>query len=102
MNEFQNIVKDFVEKNKLEMTIEHNFLDLSSELGELAKEILKLRHMGVNDAESQRKMILEFGDVFYSLVNIANQMGIDLERALNFSLEKYEDRIKETGSPGSR
>jgi NTP pyrophosphatase (non-canonical NTP hydrolase) len=101
MNENQEKVKRFSEDNKLGMSIEHSFIDVSSELGELAKEILKMRLSDTKDIDSQRKIILEFGDVFYSLINLANQMGIDLDRALNFALEKYEDRIREKGSPGS-
>jgi len=102
VNEVQEKVKKFVEENKLEMSIEHNFLDLASEVGELSKEILSMRNVGSGDVETQRKMILEFGDVFYSFINLANQMGIDLQRALEFALEKYEERIKESGSPGSQ
>jgi len=35
------------------------------------------------------------------LVVIANQLNIDLEKALNLVLEKYERRIREKGTASS-
>jgi NTP pyrophosphatase (non-canonical NTP hydrolase) len=104
MNEFQSKVDEFNKDNKLEMGIEQSILDIMSELGELAKEILKLSYYGATQQENvqiTRDVIAEFGDVFYSLSSLANRMGVDLERALDFSLEKYKERIEKTGTPGS-
>jgi len=41
MKELQEKVKEFCEVHKLECPLEFRFLDLVSELGELAKEIIK-------------------------------------------------------------
>lgn len=104
MNQSQEKVDEFVKKNKLEMTIENSVLDLLSELGELSKEILKLSYYGATKADNiqiTRELISEFGDVYYSLITLSNRLGIDLDRALTFSLDKYEERIEKSGNPGS-
>ena len=43
---------------------------------------------------------MELGDVFYSIITIANAFEIDLDEALNKVLEKYEQRMTK-GSPSS-
>ncbi|MFT4304822.1 MAG: MazG nucleotide pyrophosphohydrolase domain-containing protein [Candidatus Woesearchaeota archaeon] len=71
-----------------------------SELGEVAKEILKMSNYGKKEIEYKEELKMELGDVLYSLITIANTYNIDLEEALNQVLQKYETRLKK-GSPGS-
>ena len=42
----------------------------------------------------------ELGDLFFSVITIANSFDVDLEEALNMVLKKYERRLKK-GSAGS-
>ena len=82
------------------MPVEHRVLDTMSELGEVAKEILKMSNYGRKPIEYGEELKSELGDVLYSLITIANTFDIDLEDALSQVLEKYKKRLKK-GSAGS-
>jgi NTP pyrophosphatase (non-canonical NTP hydrolase) len=106
MKELQEKIKEFCKKNNLESPAEHRILDTMSELGEVAKEILKMSDYGrkpIGPAELdeyKEELKSELGDVLYSLITIANSFDIDLEDALKLVIEKYEGRLKK-GSAGS-
>ena len=65
-----------------------------SELGEVAKEILKMSDYGRKPLKYRKELKSELGDLLYSIITIANSFDIDLEEALNMVLEKYEKRLK--------
>jgi len=100
MKEIQEKIKKFCQENNLESPIEHRVLDTMSELGEVAKEILKMSDYGKKSIEYKKELKSELGDVLYSLITIANTSDINLEEALQQVLEKYEKRLKK-GSAGS-
>ena len=100
MRELQLKIKEFCKEHNLESPIEHRVLDTMSELGEVAKEILKMSDYGRKPVEYKEELKLELGDVLYSLITIANTLDIDLEDALNIVLEKYKKRLIK-GSAGS-
>ena len=85
----------------MESPIEHRLLDTMSELGEVAKEILKMTNYGRKSLEYREEIKSEIGDVVYSLITVANYFDIDLEEALEMVLEKYKKRL-ERGGVGSR
>lgn len=100
MKELQQKVKKFCKENKLESPIEHRVLDTMSELGEVAKEILKMSDYGRKPLKYREELKSELGDLQYSIITIANTYDIDLEEALDIVLEKYKKRLKK-GSVGS-
>jgi len=100
MREIQERIKKFCKENNMESPAEHRVLDTMSELGEVAKEILKMSNYGRKPIEYRDELKSELGDVLYSLITIANTFDIDLEDALHQVLEKYEKRLKK-GSAGS-
>lgn len=100
MKEIQHNVKTFCQEYDIEIPLEYSVLDLMSELGEIAKEILKSSNYGKKPVKHKEELKGELGDVFYSLITIANTVNVDLEDALQQSLEKYKRRLKK-GSPGS-
>ena len=100
MREIQEKIKKFCKKNNMESPAEHRVLDTMSELGEVAKEILKMSNYGRKPIEYREELKSELGDVLYSLITIANTFDIDLEDALHQVLEKYKKRLKK-GSAGS-
>lgn len=65
-----------------------------SELGEVAKEILKMSDYGRKPFKYREELKTELGDLFYSIITIANSFDIDLEDALNMVINKYEKRLK--------
>ena len=100
MKQIQQKIKSFCEENDMNAPIEHKVLDTFSELGEVAKEILKMSNYGKKEIEYKEELKMELGDVLYSLITVANTYNIDLEEALNQVLQKYESRLKK-GSAGS-
>lgn len=100
MYNFQEIVKDFCNEYKLNCSIEFRFLDLTSELGEVGKEILKNTDYGKKNFIKNENFELELGDLLFSLLALANTCDVDIFQALFKVLEKYKKRLK-NGSVGS-
>lgn len=96
MEELQRKVEDFC-KEYGESPPEHRVLDTLSELGEVAKEVLLMSDYGRKPLEETRKeeLELELGDLLYSLITLANYFEIDLKKALEKVLRKYEKRLEQ-------
>jgi NTP pyrophosphatase (non-canonical NTP hydrolase) len=100
MNKLQETVKQFCHENHMNADIESRYIDLSSELGELGKEILKGTDYGTKDFSRSKDLALEMGDLLFSLLALANTCDVDIEKALSDVLEKYRRRLAK-GSAGS-
>ena len=98
---FQNNVQNFVKIHNLEISIGDRMLDLTSEVGELAKEILKATNYGRHHFCPDNAWSDELGDVFFSLICLANHTDIDLLKALKNALDKYQARLDGNGDAGS-
>jgi NTP pyrophosphatase (non-canonical NTP hydrolase) len=98
---YQKAVAEFVKKHQLESSVEARLIDLFAEMGEVAKEALKGSDYGKADFSQTPAWAEELGDVFFSLVCLANSTGVDLEKALEDVLAKYKLRLREKGEAGS-
>ncbi len=96
-----------------DFALEHNLdhpagvyaLDVMSELGEVAKEILLATNYGSKKAHFRDELAGELGDLLYSICLLATASGVNLEAAFTNTLEKYEmrwDSAKDLGSQGAR
>ncbi|MFW6286236.1 MAG: MazG nucleotide pyrophosphohydrolase domain-containing protein [Nanoarchaeota archaeon] len=101
MNDLQEKIKKFTKENNMDSKTEFRILDLVSEVGELSKEILKMTDYGNKKLELNENVKSELGDVFFSLIAIANNLEIDLEEVLELVLKKYKKRINKGGHSGS-
>ena len=99
--QFQERVARFVAEHELEAGVEVRLLDLLSELGEVAKEVLKGNHYGTSELVQTEAWEEELSDVFFALICLANTTGVDLNRGLPKVLEKYALRVQSKGDPGS-
>ena len=100
----QNKVKEFNENKDCHfkpMPVSARVLDIISEMGELSKEVLKCTKYGTEDFALTDDFILEYGDVLYSMMSLANEVGIDADSALDRVLDKYRARIAKKGDMGS-
>lgn len=100
----QNKVKQFNENMPCHRKPAPTFarlLDIQSELGELSKEYLKSTRYGTEDFSVTEDFKMEFGDVLYSLLALANELNISAELSLNMALEKYSVRINSKNNMGS-
>jgi NTP pyrophosphatase (non-canonical NTP hydrolase) len=76
-------------------------LDLSSEVGEACKEILKSTQYGTRDFQATPNLEMELGDAFFSLLTLASSVNVDLDAALENVVTKMRDRLERTGQLGS-
>ena len=98
MKEIQQKIKEFCKKHNLESPPEHRLLDVVSELGEVAKEVLKMTNYGRKSLEYREEIKSEIGDAIYSLITVANYFDINLDEALEMVFQKYEKRLKKGGA----
>ena len=94
-------IREFNAEYDLETAPEIRLLDLESETGELAKELLKANEYGEREVEVTPELKDEFGAVYYSLLSLASELEIAPEKALESSIEKYRERFENEGSVGS-
>ena len=100
----QNKVKEFNELRNCHanpMPVTARVLDIQSEVGELAKEVLKSTKYGTREFVITDDFELELGDVLYSLLSLADETGVDAEGVLDKVLAKYRKRIESNDNMGS-
>lgn len=76
-------------------------LDAASELGELAKEILKATGYGAHPLLPESGLLEELGDSLFALLNLSSALGLDASCALSGALAKYEARFRARGEIAS-
>ena len=101
LSQLQKKVSSFVETNELDDSVEIRLLDLVSEIGELSKEFIKGTDYGKKSFHPTKEWEYELGDVLYSLICVANNTNIDMEKALQKALDKYKKRLALKGDLGS-
>ncbi|MCA9961850.1 MAG: hypothetical protein KC443_22580 [Anaerolineales bacterium] len=99
---WQTRAAEFAQKRNLHRTPGVYALDLMSELGEVAKELLIASAYGTKEPEYDANLAGELGDVLYSLCLLATAVNIDLEEALTATLQKYETRWQQSSHLGSQ
>lgn len=73
-----------------------NLARLTEEVGELARLMNhRFGHKVKRKDEPDQEMALELADILFVVIVIANEQGIDLEDALEQTLEKYRLRDSE-------
>ena len=78
MRHLQDKVKNFCEHHNLSTSSEARFLDIVSELGELAKEILLRSDYGIKTIEHSSRLEEEVGDTIFSIIALSNSFDIDM------------------------
>ena len=73
-------------------TVQDSFILLTEEVGELAKEIRKLRGVKMATDSAQLKLEHEAADVLMMLICVCNGLDIDLEQALRTKEEHNKTR----------
>lgn len=94
LSQLQKQIQKFVDENNWDSPPEHRVLDLVSEAGELAKEVLTVTKYGKESLVQNENLTYELGDTLYSLIVVANKFDINLEEALGLVLKKYKNRLK--------
>ena len=97
----QNKVKQFNSKYMQPLSAENRMLDIQSEVGELAKEVLKSTDYGTKNFTITPDLKMELGDAIYSLLSFASEHNINAEECLTMVINKYENRFNKKGHIGS-
>ncbi len=97
----QQTVVRFISAHDLTASPQARLLDLVSEVGELAKELLRGSDYGRAPLTLPATWAEELGDVYFALLCLAESTGVDLEAALEGVLVKYAARLEQTGQAGS-
>ena len=66
--------------------------DSQGVLEKIKEEVLELKQ--AENTAQKEKLIEEFGDILFSLVNLSRKMDIDAEDALRLATKKFENRFK--------
>jgi NTP pyrophosphatase (non-canonical NTP hydrolase) len=98
---FQARVREFLVQHDLRHAPHTHALDLTAEVGEVAKALLESSDYGWSPVRPDAALKEELGNVFFSLVALAESLGIDLRAALHSAPEKYEARLGSTGQTRS-
>jgi len=101
MKDLQEQVQLFCLNHGLVASPEHRLLDIQSELGEVAKEMLTGSDYGSKPLEVSPALKEELGDLVFAIMQFASSQNIDLEEAVRDVMKKYEKRIAATGSASS-
>lgn len=105
MSNWQERAAQFAQKHNLTRPPGVYALDLLSELGEVAKEILLATDYGErpfpNTPANINQLSGELGDALYSLCLLAESAGVNLEEAFTAALHKYEQRWQSKKHLGS-
>jgi len=102
VTDWQRQVAAFTRRHDLLHDPATHALDLVSEVGEVAKEVLLSTDYGRRAAQSRPQLADELGDALYSLLALAEVCGVDAGSALDAALLKYERRLTERGGAGSK
>jgi len=96
----QQRVATFLDDHDLETPPTYRLLDLTSELGEVAKEVTESTDYG-SDPEAIAVAEDEIGDTLFSLLALCSELGVDADDALDTALEKYDGRLADNTTPAS-
>lgn len=97
LTEIQEAVDDWIKKYGVRYFSElTNMAVLTEEVGELARIMArKYGDQSFKDSDLQSDPADEMADILFVLVCLANQTGVDLEKAFHLNLEKKTKRDAE-------
>ena len=97
INEAQKTVDNWIKEYGVRYFNElTNMAQLSEEVGEVARIIARrYGEQSEKDSDKAKDLGEELADVVFVVMCLANQTGVDLEKALNRNLEKKTNRDSE-------
>ena len=105
ISELQEQISTLIDKYQLSRDINIRYIDLTSEVGEVGKEILISSNYGnvkEKDIHYSKDLSMEIGDSLFSLFFLCISVDIDLEYAIHKVLQKYENRFEKNKTIGSK
>ena len=101
MRELQRIVTDAADRLSLHGTAPTMLLDLQVRLGALAAEVLHVTENGRRPFRPSPSWEPALGDLAFTLINLADQTGVDLDRAVRIAVDRlYRSGLAQQRSDG--
>ena len=98
----KNVV-EFLEKSNTGTNALVRLADISSELGEVNKEVLKASDYGRDTTvlKDKKGFKEEYGDLLFAILALGVENDVDPSEALEVVLNKYNTRLEKKGHIGS-
>ena len=97
MNTIQAQAKQMAQDYSLGADPMPRFADITSEIGELGKELVKSSNYGTQPVVVTDGIKMEFGDVLFCLALFANEMGVCMDECFKMTQAKMKQRFDEKG-----
>lgn len=94
----QTEVRAFLARHGLDHAPQVHALDLTSEVGEVAKALLEASDYGRTGLRPGEALVAELGDAFFSLVALAESLDVDLTAALSAALTSMRPAWRAKGA----
>ncbi len=101
LRELQEKIQHFIDERNIQVPLAARLLDLTSELGEVAKAYLERTAYGKRAFTPDAHWAEELGDLTFVLLCLAAHTEVDLDLALEQALRKYDIRVNIKGHAGS-
>ena len=89
----QEMIDIFVKERNWQTTETDTVLHIIEELGEIARNVLKMKNYGgQHTSNSNINMDEELGDILYLILKLSNQTNINLEKAFINKLEMIRNK----------
>jgi NTP pyrophosphatase (non-canonical NTP hydrolase) len=88
MRELQRIVTEAADRLSLHATAPTMLLDLQVRLGGLAAEVVHATENGRRPYRPTANWEPALGDLAFALINLADQTGVDLDRAVRIAVDR--------------
>ena len=98
LKKFQQLVKDYFDKNNIEPWNKFAILArLEEEISEIGRIVSVDEGLREEWKIDNMNRVDEFGDALFQLIHLANQMDVDIEEAVSHVLKKYSKYIESKG-----
>lgn len=88
MNDLQNKIWLFCEDNNLNEHIKERLMNLLGNLDKHSRSIIALSDHGNNPDKYKEELKVEFGELLFEIINVANTLNIDINEALELVMNK--------------
>ncbi len=88
-NEFERAMR--ISQNAADLGFD--FEDYRGPVGKIREELLELIEVIENESSNEKRKIDEFGDVLFSVINLARKLGVDPETAIAETNKKFLHRF---------
>jgi len=89
-------LNEFISRHELETAPAFCVLDITAQLGELSRALLKDTSYGRDSADNENELVREkIGDLMFAVAYLSTRYNVDPEAALWESVQRFERKMEE-------